>query len=257
MPQLRDTAEVLAAAASACRTSWRRCWCPASGEAGRRSEAGAQAARVRALGLGGAQPQQRPAPPAGVGRRSTSACSPPSRPRWRSASTSPRPSTARSPGACRRRRRWRCSTGWCRCARTPRSACATRPGRADPDHVEGLVAACRARFPEVGRLGDPPARHLRARAGQRPRRLPAGRARVRRFLRRPRRLPVRPGCYRQRRHRGRGLDVRADGGATGIDLDAFIPVAREAAALPGGQAGGRVRDALASRCAAVPATAAT
>ena len=44
---------------------------------------------------------------------------------------------------------------------------------------------------------------------------------------------------------------------TGIDLDALIPVARDAAALPGGQAGGRVRDALSSRCAAVPATAAT
>ena len=34
------------------------------------------------------------------------------------------------------------------------------------------------------------------------------------------------------------------GVATGIDLDALIPVARDGASLPGGLPGGRVRDAL-------------
>ena len=38
------------------------------------------------------------------------------------------------------------------------------------------------------------------------------------------------------------------GVATGIDLEALVAVAAEAAALPGGQPGGRVRDALAARC---------
>jgi hydroxymethylglutaryl-CoA lyase len=47
------------------------------------------------------------------------------------------------------------------------------------------------------------------------------------------------------------------GVATGIDLDAFIPVAREAAALPGGQPGGRVREAMSARCAAPAGTATT
>ena len=45
------------------------------------------------------------------------------------------------------------------------------------------------------------------------------------------------------------------GVATGVDLDALLPVAREAAALPGASAGGRARDALlaaASATCAVP-----
>jgi hydroxymethylglutaryl-CoA lyase len=37
------------------------------------------------------------------------------------------------------------------------------------------------------------------------------------------------------------------GVATGIDLDALVPVARDAAALPGATPGGRVRDALLAR----------
>ena len=47
------------------------------------------------------------------------------------------------------------------------------------------------------------------------------------------------------------------GVATGIDLDALVAVAHEAAALPGGQPGGRVRDGLSSRCAAQTGAAAT
>ena len=42
------------------------------------------------------------------------------------------------------------------------------------------------------------------------------------------------------------------GVATGIDLEALVAVAAEAAALPGGQPGGRVRQALSSRCVAPP-----
>ena len=38
--------------------------------------------------------------------------------------------------------------------------------------------------------------------------------------------------------------------ATGIDLDALIPVAADAAMWPGAMAGGRVRDALQARSAA-------
>jgi hydroxymethylglutaryl-CoA lyase len=47
------------------------------------------------------------------------------------------------------------------------------------------------------------------------------------------------------------------GVATGIDLEALVAVAAEAAALPGGQPGGRVRDALAARCTAPAGAAAT
>ena len=47
------------------------------------------------------------------------------------------------------------------------------------------------------------------------------------------------------------------GVATGIDLEALVAVAAEAAALPGGQPGGRVRDALAARCTAATGAAAT
>jgi hydroxymethylglutaryl-CoA lyase len=35
--------------------------------------------------------------------------------------------------------------------------------------------------------------------------------------------------------------------ATGIDLEALVAVAQQVAALPGGQIGGRVRDALAAK----------
>ena len=47
------------------------------------------------------------------------------------------------------------------------------------------------------------------------------------------------------------------GVGTGVDIDALVQVARDAAALPGGQPGGRVRDALLSRCVAPAETAAT
>jgi hydroxymethylglutaryl-CoA lyase len=40
---------------------------------------------------------------------------------------------------------------------------------------------------------------------------------------------------------------------TGIDLDALVPVAREAAALPGATPGGRVRAALLARPECCPA----
>jgi hydroxymethylglutaryl-CoA lyase len=44
---------------------------------------------------------------------------------------------------------------------------------------------------------------------------------------------------------------------TGIDLDLVVAAARQAASLPGGTAGGRVRDSLASRGEAFMALAAT
>ena len=170
-----------------------------------------------------------------------------SRRRSRSGSTSPPHSTVRSPGACRRTRRWPCSTAWCRSARTRRSACATRrAGR--PSHVENLSRRARRGSPRV-HLGVPSARHLWPRARQCPCCLSAGGAGFDASF--GGWVGARsPGCYRQRRHRGRGLDVRADGGGDRHRPRRACPRGQEGAALPGGQAGGRVRDALLSGCAA-------
>jgi hydroxymethylglutaryl-CoA lyase len=43
------------------------------------------------------------------------------------------------------------------------------------------------------------------------------------------------------------------GFSTGIDLEALVPVARDAARLPGALPGGRVRDAITGRPTACPA----
>ena len=84
----------------------------------------------------------------------------------------------------------------------------TRRPRACGEPGRGVPGA----FPRSRGLGAAPARHLWARARQRPRRLPGGYPRVRRLVRRAGRLPVRARGHRQCRDRGRGLDVRAHGG---------------------------------------------
>jgi hydroxymethylglutaryl-CoA lyase len=130
-------------------------------------------------------------------------------------------------------------------------------GRADPSHVEGLVAACKERFPEVVTW----ALHPHDTYG-------LGLANVHAAFRQGVRVfdasvgglggcPFAPGATGNVATEDVVWMFERMGVQTGIDLDAFVEVARAAAALPGGQAGGRVRDALASRCAAVPAAAAT
>ena len=123
-------------------------------------------------------------------------------------------------------------------------------GRADPDHVESLVAACRARFPEVAAW----ALHAHDTYG-------LGLANVHAAFRQGVRVfdasfgglggcPFAPGATGNVATEDVVWMFERMGVATGIDLDAFVAVAREAAALPGGQPGGRVRDALSSRCTA-------
>jgi hydroxymethylglutaryl-CoA lyase len=130
-------------------------------------------------------------------------------------------------------------------------------GRADPDHVEGLVAACRARFPEAGAW----AMHPHDTYG-------LGLANVHAAFRQGVRVfdasfgglggcPFAPGATGNVATEDVVWMFERMGVATGIDLDAFIPVAREAAALPGGQPGGRVREAISARCAAPAGTATT
>lgn len=129
-------------------------------------------------------------------------------------------------------------------------------GRADPAHVESLVGRCRERFPEVGAW----ALHPHDTYG-------LGLANVHAAYRQGVRVfdasfgglggcPFAPGATGNVATEDvvwmfQRMDV-----PTGISLEALIPVAQDAAALPGGQAGGRVRDALSSRCTA-PAAAAT
>src|SRR5215204_2394023 len=130
-------------------------------------------------------------------------------------------------------------------------------GRADPAHVESLFAACMARFPKAGVW----AFHAHDTYG-------LGLANVHAAYRQGVRVfdasfgglggcPFAPGATGNVATEDVVWMFERMGVATGIDLDAFIPVAREAAALPGGQPGGRVREAISARCAAPAGTATT
>ena len=128
-------------------------------------------------------------------------------------------------------------------------------GRADPAHVESLFAACMARFPEValGRF------HAHDTYG-------LGLANVHAAYRQGVRVfdasfgglggcPFAPGATGNVATEDVVWMFERMGVATGIDLDALIPVARDGASLPGGMPGGRVRDALTARPEACPAQA--
>jgi hydroxymethylglutaryl-CoA lyase len=130
-------------------------------------------------------------------------------------------------------------------------------GRADPDHVESLVATCRTRFPDVTAW----ALHPHDTYG-------LGLANVHAAFRQGVRVfdasfgglggcPFAPGATGNVATEDVVWMFERMGVVTGIDLDALVAVAHEAAALPGGQPGGRVRDALSSRCAAQTGAAAT
>lgn len=130
-------------------------------------------------------------------------------------------------------------------------------GRADPGQVEGLVAACRARFPAVATW----ALHPHDTYG-------LGLANVHAAFRQGVRVfdasvgglggcPFAPGATGNVATEDVVWMLERMGVATGIDLPRLLAVARDAATLPGGQPGGRVRDALSGPCAAPRAAAAT
>jgi hydroxymethylglutaryl-CoA lyase len=130
-------------------------------------------------------------------------------------------------------------------------------GRADPDHVGSLVAACRTRFPEAAAW----AMHAHDTYG-------LGLANVYAAYRQGVRVfdasfgglggcPFAPGATGNVATEDVIWMFERMGVSTGVDLDALVPVAQEAADLPGGQPGGRVRAALLARCTAPTGTAAT
>jgi hydroxymethylglutaryl-CoA lyase len=130
-------------------------------------------------------------------------------------------------------------------------------GRADPAHVGSLVVACKERFPEVRAW----ALHPHDTYG-------LGLANVHAAYRQGVRVfdasfgglggcPFAPGATGNVATEDVVWMFERMGVPTGIDLDQLIPIARDAAALPGGQAGGRVREAMLARCVAAPAAAAT
>lgn len=117
-------------------------------------------------------------------------------------------------------------------------------GRADPAHVEKLFAACMARFPHVKAW----ALHAHDTYG-------LGLANVHAACRQGVRVfdasfgglggcPFAPGATGNVATEDVVWMFERMGVATGIDLDRLVAVAREGASLPGGTAGGRVRDAL-------------
>jgi hydroxymethylglutaryl-CoA lyase len=130
-------------------------------------------------------------------------------------------------------------------------------GRADPDHVESLFATCNARFPDAGAWGF----HAHDTYG-------LGLANVHAAYRQKVRVfdasfgglggcPFAPGATGNVATEDVVWMFERMGVATGIDLDALIPVARDGASLPGGLPGGRVRDALTARAEACPAQVTT
>lgn len=130
-------------------------------------------------------------------------------------------------------------------------------GRADPDHVERLFAACMTRFPQVRAW----AMHAHDTYG-------LGLADVYAAFRQGVRVfdasfgglggcPFAPGATGNVATEDVVWMFERMGVGTGIDLDALVPLAQEAAMLPGATAGGRVRDALLSRAGACPAEAVT
>ena len=126
-------------------------------------------------------------------------------------------------------------------------------GRADPDHVDGLLDACMKRFPMVATW----ALHAHDTYG-------LGLANVHAAFRRGVRVfdasigglggcPFAPGATGNVATEDLVWMFERMGLATGIDLEALVPVARDAARLPGALPGGRVRDAITARpqaCAA-------
>jgi hydroxymethylglutaryl-CoA lyase len=128
-------------------------------------------------------------------------------------------------------------------------------GRADPAHVETLFAACMARFPQVKAW----ALHAHDTYG-------LGLANVHAAYRQDVRVfdasfgglggcPFAPGATGNVATEDLVWMFERMGLATGIDLDRLVAVAREGASLPGGTAGGRVRDALTVRSEACMASA--
>jgi hydroxymethylglutaryl-CoA lyase len=126
-------------------------------------------------------------------------------------------------------------------------------GRADPQHVENLFDACMARFPEARAW----ALHPHDTYG-------LGLANVHAAFRRGVRVfdasygglggcPFAPGATGNVATEDVVWMFERMGVETGIDLDALIPIARDAASLPGALAGGRAREALLSRADACPA----
>jgi hydroxymethylglutaryl-CoA lyase len=120
-------------------------------------------------------------------------------------------------------------------------------GRADPAHVESLFAAAMARFPQARAW----AFHAHDTYG-------LGLANVHAAYRQGVRVfdaafgglggcPFAPGATGNVATEDVVWMFERMGVATGVDLDALIPVAKDAAMLPGALSGGRVRDALLAR----------
>jgi hydroxymethylglutaryl-CoA lyase len=127
-------------------------------------------------------------------------------------------------------------------------------GRADPAHVESLFKAAMARFPDAGAWGF----HGHDTYG-------LGLANVHAAYRQGVRVvdaafgglggcPFAPGATGNVATEDVVWMFERMGVATGINLDALIPVADDAAALPGAMSGGRVRDAIRARDKACVAT---
>jgi hydroxymethylglutaryl-CoA lyase len=120
-------------------------------------------------------------------------------------------------------------------------------GRADPAHVASLFVAARQRFPEAGAW----AFHAHDTYG-------LGLANVHSAYREGVRVfdaafgglggcPFAPGATGNVATEDVVWMFERMGVSTGVNLEALIPVAKDAAMLPGATAGGRVRDALLSR----------
>jgi hydroxymethylglutaryl-CoA lyase len=129
-------------------------------------------------------------------------------------------------------------------------------GRADPAHVESLLASCMQRFPTIEHW----ALHAHDTYG-------LGLANVHAGFRRGVRVfdasigglggcPFAPGATGNVATEDLVWMFERMGVTTGVKLDALVPIAREAARLPGALPGGRVRDALTARPEACPAQAA-
>jgi hydroxymethylglutaryl-CoA lyase len=126
-------------------------------------------------------------------------------------------------------------------------------GRVAPDHVERLFEACLSRFPQVGAW----AFHGHDTYG-------LGLANIQAAFRKGVRVfdasfgglggcPFAPGATGNVATEDVVWMFERMGISTGIDLDALVPVAHEAAALPGATPGGRVRAALLARPECCPA----
>jgi hydroxymethylglutaryl-CoA lyase len=120
-------------------------------------------------------------------------------------------------------------------------------GRADPNHVESLFSACVSRFPDVS----PWALHAHDTYG-------LGLANVHAAYKQGVRTfdasfgglggcPFAPGATGNVATEDIVYMFESMGMATGIDLEALMAVARDAAALPGGLPGGRVRAAMTAK----------